>query len=233
MPAPLSPAHPQCLRLPRLTRVFESKEIAIHVGPSQVRLIVSLILCAWLFHAVTCLYWYIASRESFVTSWAPDPAVANDPNSQNYLVTTVWTISTTFGYQPPTFPVTAREAIFTVMATLLGICLSSYIISIITSALTPNEDDEDEIAQRKTEALIFFMRRREVPLFFQRIIVDYYEAKGFQDQRSSPLDDVPPIIGVRLSLLLNRHLITTIPMLQSLDLNTILLLMQVRAGRPA
>lgn len=214
------------MRLPRVMQVFDSQEVSLYLAPSTVRLITSLLMCAWLFHAVTCMYWFIASRANFATTWSPEPEVANNPNSQNYLVTTMWTLSTTFGFQPPTFPVTGREALFTILASMLGIALSSYVIGIITAALSPSEDDENEIRRRKTEHIMVFMRNRNIPLYFQRLVLGFYDDKGYNDRGDSPLLNIPPIIAIRLSLLLNRQLVSTIPSLQTLDLNTILLLMQ-------
>lgn len=42
-----------------------------------------------------------------------------------------------------------------------------------------------------------------------------------------PVQDLPPAIQLRLSLLLNRELVKNIPLLKQLELNTIVSLMQV------
>jgi ABC-type Zn2+ transport system substrate-binding protein/surface adhesin len=44
----------------RITRVLESKEVALLVGPNAVRFANSILSCLWLWHISACLYWFIA-----------------------------------------------------------------------------------------------------------------------------------------------------------------------------
>ena len=95
--APRRSSHPpdgQCLRLSRIERIFESKEISLFFSPSAVRAVTSLLSCLWIFHFCTCTYWYIGSSEGFgSTSFTPDYNKTLNPNSLNYLTSAEFVLS--------------------------------------------------------------------------------------------------------------------------------------------
>ena len=116
------------------------------------------------------------------------------------------------------------EACFTIPAVVIGIGLGSYLTGLASSALL-SEDMEEAEKRQKIETTLRYLKHKDVPYFFQRIVLEYYWNSG-DSNTNDIMDSLPGPIQLRLSLLLNRHLLTTIPMLKQLELNCILLLMQ-------
>jgi CRP-like cAMP-binding protein len=209
-----------------MDRLFEGKEMSLILGGSTLRVVMSCIYSLWVFHAVACLYWFIASREGLgISDWTPPVEYWAYPNSLKYLCVLCWTVSTTFGNQPPTFPELMGEAVFTITAVLVGILLSSYVIGLTNSALA-SADPEEEEKRLRMDKMLGFLKRNNIPTFFQRVVINFYENEG-EKSTEQILDNLPAPISVRMSLLLNRHLINIIPLMHGLPLNCILLLMQL------
>jgi hypothetical protein len=91
-------------------------------------------------------------------------------------------------------------------------------------------DAADTAKRQQLERIIDYMQRRRLPTYFQKIILDFYDYYT-SSQDDGMLKELPPAIQGRLSLLLNRELVKNIPLLKSLELNTIIAMMQTLQHR--
>jgi hyperpolarization activated cyclic nucleotide-gated potassium channel 2 len=214
------------LRLVRFLRFMESKEASLYFTPSVLRLLNTMFLLFWIWHVIACGYWYIATKEGLgFTQWTPDPSHYMNPQSLNYLLSVQWTLQTTFSFGAPALPETYIEAWFTIVSVLLGISMNAYVIGSAGSALTSM--DAEKIQRRnQLDRIITYMKRRKLPSYFQRIILDWYEYFGDKSSQDDVVADLPLSLRQRMSLLLNREVVKTVPSLRDLDLDTILSIMQ-------
>ncbi len=214
------------LRLLRLMRYMDSKEVALYFTPSTIRLFNTLVLLTWVWHVITCLYWYISILEGLGSSaWTPDASHAEHTDVLNYFLCFGWTVQTTFSISPYDAPESLVEAIFTICCYLVGIFMNAYVIGSAGSALQSLDADKTEQRQLM-DRIITYMKKRRLPPYFQRIILDFYNYMSAKHSEEGILTDLPPAIQLRLSLLLNRELVKNIPLLKQLELNTIIGLMQ-------
>lgn len=214
------------LRLVRLMRYMDSKEVALFFTPSMLRLFTTFVLLAWIWHVITCLYWYISVSQGLGSSeWTPDADHHYNTDVLNYFLCFTWTVKTTFSTEADDPPEKMVEAIFTIFCYLLGIFLNAYVIGSAGSALQSMDQDKNEQRQLM-DRIITYMKKRQLPAYFQRIILDFYNYMSAKHSEQGILTDLPPAIQLRLSLLLNRELVKNIPLLKQLELNTIIGLMQ-------
>lgn len=213
-------------RLIRFIRYSESKEAALYFTPSMLRLGNTILFLFWVWHVITCGFWYIANHEGLgTTDWTPDVTHLTNTNMLNYMLSFQWTLQTTFSFGAPGFPETYLEVSFTISAVLIGIFMNAYVIGSASSAL--QSMDAEKIARRQQlDRIITYMKKRKLPPYFQRIILDFYEYFGEKASEDNILTDLPSAIQQRLALLLNRELVQNIPTLKQLDLDAILFLMQ-------
>ena len=214
------------LRLVRLMRYIDSKEVAMFFTPSMLRLLSTFVLLAWIWHVLTCLYWYISISQGLGSSeWTPSADHHHNTDVLNYFLCFLWTVQTTFSIETYSPPERMAEAIFTIFCYLVGIFLNAYVIGSAGSALQSMDQDKNEQRQLM-DRIITYMKRRQLPAYFQRIILDFYNYMSAKHSEQGILTDLPPAIQLRLSLLLNRELVKNIPLLKQLELNTIIGLMQ-------
>jgi cytochrome bd-type quinol oxidase subunit 2 len=83
------------------------------------------------------------------TDWGPGPESLLMPNSLNYAISFMWTLGTTFGYQPPTFPESLIECFFTIILVLVGIAMGSYVIGVLNSYLVTSTAEVRRIKRRR------------------------------------------------------------------------------------
>jgi CRP-like cAMP-binding protein len=215
------------LRLVRFIRLSNSKELALYLTPSMIRLINTMLFLFWMWHVIACTFWYIATYEGLgSTGWTPDASHQMNSRTLNYLLSVQWTLQTTFSFGAPSLPETYIEAVFTIISVLIGIFMNAYVIGSAGSAL--QSMDAEKIQRRQQlDRIITYMKRRKLPSYFQRIILDFYEYFGEKSSEENILTDLPGPIQTRLSLLLNREVVKNIPVLKQLELNTIISLMQL------
>lgn len=214
------------LRLVRLMRYMDSKEVSMFFTPSMLRLFTTFVLLTWIWHVITCLYWYISISQGLGSSeWTPDADHHHNTDVLNYFLCFGWTVQTTFSISPYHPPERMVEAIFTIFCYLVGIFLNAYVIGSAGSALQSMDQDKNEQRQLM-DRIITYMKKRRLPAYFQRIILDFYNYMSAKHSEQGILTDLPLAIQLRLSLLLNRELVKNIPLLKQLELNTIIGLMQ-------
>lgn len=214
------------VRMVRFLRLADSKEMALYLTPSMVRLMKTILFLLWMWHLIACIFWYILTYEGIgSTGWGPEAIHYMNSRTLNYLLSVQWTLQTTFSFGSPNFPETTVEVAFTIVCVLVGIIMNAYVIGSAGSALQ-NLDAEKNQRRQQLDRIITYMKRRKLPSYFQRIILDFYEYFGDKSSEDNILTDLPGPIQFRLSLLLNRELVKNIPVLRTLEFKTIVALMQ-------
>ena len=214
------------MRIFRFSKLSDSKEASLFLTPSMIRVLNIILLLFWIWHVLACGFWYIATSEGLgTTNWTPDVSHYMNPRFLNYLLSVQWTLQTTFSFGSPALPETYREAIFTITCVLIGILMNAVVIGSAGSAL--QSMDAEKIQRRQQlDRIITYMKRRKLPSYFQRIILDYYEYFGDKASQDTILADLPETIQQRLSLLLNRDIVKNVPILRQIEFESILDLMQ-------
>lgn len=214
------------LRLGRFHRYMDSKEVAMFFTPSMLRLLNTLVFLTWVWHVLTCIYWYISKSQGLgSTAWVAGADHAHNTDLLNYFLAFAWTMQTTFSISPYAPPETTAEAVCTILCFLVGIFMNAYVIGSAGSALQSLDQDKTERRQLM-DRIITYMNKRKLPPYFQRIILDFYNYMSEKRSEENVLTGLPAAIQLRLALLLNRELVKNIPLVKQLELNTIVGLMQ-------
>jgi hypothetical protein len=216
-------------RLARLLRYSDSLRAAVHIQPSVVRLIQQMFGIFWMWHIIACGYWSISKDRLGSSDWAPPDSLDDEGESRgeshDYIQSYLWAIETTFSFKVPGRPARTEEAIFSVFVIICGIIMSALVIGTAASALA-SMDAEAIRRRRALDKVIRYMKKRKLPSYFQRIIVDFHEYMAEKPSQDELMSGLPEPIRLRLSLLLNRDLVKDIPMLKQLSIGPIIGLMQ-------
>lgn len=162
--------------------------------------------------------------------WVQHPIYA-DAKLRNFwaqwLQALFWAVEVTTGIGDDISPKTIDEVLFTSVTTVIGLLMYSIIIGSASSALQ-NMDSAGAERRRTLDKVTDYLRFRKVPQFFQKIIVEYYEHlwTNVGDRESSFLDDLPPTLRVRLMLILNKDLVTKVPIFQTFTAEVLIRLIQ-------
>ena len=146
--------------------------------------------------------------------WVPHFTIANAPVQTQYWLSLFWAVQVTTGIGNDIKPKSDTEVMFTTFMAVLGLVVYAVIIGSASSALQ-NMDADASMRREVLESASNFMQARKVPLFFQKIIKDYYEHM-WQSPRDADevFADLPPTLRARLSIVINRDLVDRIPLLQ-------------------
>jgi hypothetical protein len=219
-------------RLARLLRYSNTLRDAIHIQPSVVRLIQQLFGVLWVWHVLGCGYWSMSEDdlgdpEDIDGSWTPTNVEGTDQdNWEHYYVQCyLWAVETTFSFKLPDRARTTSQGSFSILVIVLGIIMSAIVIGTAASALS-SMDAEAIDRRRALDKVVRYMKRRKLPNYFQRIIVDFHTYMLEKPSQDELMDGLPEPIKLRLSLLLNRDLVKDIPMLKQLPIGPIIGLMQ-------
>lgn len=143
--------------------------------------------------------------------WVPHYSLAAAGLDEQYGKAVFWAVEVTTGIGGDIMPRSAMEVGFTAVMVIVGLTMYSLIIGAASSALA----NMDSLAMQRTQTLErvnSFMRSRNVPLFFQRIIGDYYEHLWQTPQSESQVfADLPTSLRSRLAIVMNRDIIDRIP----------------------
>ncbi len=221
-------------RLARLIRYSDSLRAAVHIQPSVVRLIQQMFGILWMWHVIACGYWMLSAGHLGEGDWVPpNPADMDTEYSvgeendamHNYVQSYLWSIETTFSFKVPGRPLRTEEAFYSIVVIVLGIIMSALVIGTAASALA-SMDAEAIRRRRSLDKVVRYMKKRKLPTYFQRIIVDFHEYMAEKPSQDELMSGLPDPIRLRLSLLLNRDLVKDIPMLKQLPIGPIIGLMQ-------
>ena len=158
--------------------------------PAALRLFNTFILLTFLWHIIACCYWALSVSSGLgSTDWTPTADAASNSDILNYFLSMCWTVQTTFSASPPGAPQTLSEAVFTVVIFLSGIAMNAGVIGSASTALQ-NLDEEKTRRQQLIDRIIGYMKKRELPAYFQRIILDYYRYMSQKHSEEGILDDL-------------------------------------------
>lgn len=119
-----------------------------------------------------------------------------------------------------------QEVVFTTLMTIVGLIMYSIVIGSASSALT-NLDSSATQQRQVLDRVSAYMRSRHVPMFFQRIIRDFYRHMWSSiSMQEDVFEDLPPSLKHRLEVVMNRDLIDRIPVLQTLSADVFIRLVQ-------
>jgi len=91
-----------------------------------------------------------------------------------YMLSIYWVLGANFSYQPPTFPTELYEALFTIFVTITGIFMASYVLGLVAGVFVADDAEEEE-KREKLEGMLGFLKRKNIPEYFKRLVVEYYE----------------------------------------------------------
>ena len=136
-------------------------------NPAVFRVLRSLLILVCTCHWLGCVWWFfsaIEQRRGIVTSWQPPTSLLNATNDTplRYSHAFLWGASMMSGLmlyevRPDTFV----ETIFTTIAAFLGLCMSVFIISSSTVAIS-SLDAKEEPARQKLERFTEYLRLKQV-----------------------------------------------------------------------
>jgi hypothetical protein len=101
--------------------------------------------------------------------WVPHASLANEPLMRQYWRAIFWAVEATTSIGDNIVPRSTQETIFSTVMILFGLMMYSMIIGSASSALA-NLDAEAAEQKQALERIIGYMRQRNVPKFFQKII---------------------------------------------------------------
>ncbi|GMH51548.1 hypothetical protein TrRE_jg6306 [Triparma retinervis] len=219
-------------RLARLLRYSNTLRDAVHIQPSVVRLIQQMVGVLWVWHVLACGYWSMSEDnlgdpDDTEGSWTPEDVTGtNQDHWEHYYVQSyLWAVETTFSFKLHHKANTTGQGIYSIIVIVLGIIMSAIVIGTAASALS-SMDAEAIDRRRALDKVVRYMKRRKLPAYFQRIIVDFHTYMLEKPSQDELMDGLPEPIKLRLSLLLNRDLVKDIPMLKQLPIGPIIGLMQ-------
>jgi hypothetical protein len=159
--------------------------------------------------------------------WVQHPSYADKPFVSQYLQSLFWAVEVTTGIGDDIVPKEDGEVLFTAIVAVIGLIIYSVIIGSASSALQ-NMDSAGAARRQTLDKVTDYLRYRKVPRFFQKIILDYYEHvhSNVSDKDDGFLEDLPPTLRVRLSLILNRDLVAKVPIFSNFTADVLIRLIQ-------
>jgi hypothetical protein len=132
-----------------------------------------------------------------VSEWALRDA-QDTPAMQwlNYLRSVEWALQTTFSYAPSAPSETVFQAYFTLSAVMGGVVMTSVIIGSASTALQ-SLDAEKEVRRQRMDKVMNYLKRRKIPGYFQKIVLDYYGYMSDKHSQDSIIHELPITIQVR------------------------------------
>jgi hypothetical protein len=151
--------------------------------------------------------------------WVPHYTIASAQLDEQYWLSFFWAVQVTTGIGADIKPKSVPEFVFTSVVAMVGLMVYAVIIGSASSALQ-NMDMDAANRRQILEAATSFMRSRKVPMFFQKIIKDFYDHLWESPREVNDVfADLPPTLRARLSIVMNRDLIDRIPVLQMIPID--------------
>jgi hypothetical protein len=159
----------------------------LHFGDCVERADGSLVRCKWWFldniekfknaTGHTSITWedYCKSvaAQQIPDEWLPHPYYANQGLWMQYWQAIFWAVEATTGVGASVAPIRIDEIIMTTVVGMFGLLISALIIGSAGSALY-NMDFVGAAKRSNLESINAYLTKRKVPIFFQKIIADYY-----------------------------------------------------------
>ncbi|CEO99113.1 hypothetical protein PBRA_001018 [Plasmodiophora brassicae] len=212
------------VRVLKMSRIFKRLSQASLGNPAMQRLVKSFGLLLIMWHWFACGYWALAVYNGFGDSarWSPEVQFLNAPFLLRYMQAVLWAVSANTGVGRNITPVTKATTAFSILA-IATECLTY--ACIVGSAASALGDLGGPAAEKKLrmEAMLQFMRQRNVDKDLQERILDYYDYKFHNTSVNEDLlNELHTTLKMKLDLVLNRKLINNVPMFKDLSRNCIL-----------
>lgn len=192
--------------------------------------------CAW---TGTCLDEYnnddffhsIPSEYHLPDNWVPNPNMATISLNNQYWFAYFWAVQVTTGFGDDVEPKTILEVVFTILITVWGLTLLAIIIGAASSALS-NIDSVKSQHKERLDHVSDNLRHWKVPLFFQKIVKDFYEHTWSSPNDSTKvLRDLPDTLRMRLRIVIYQDLVNKVPLFKALGTSQFIEVLQALSFR--
>jgi CRP-like cAMP-binding protein len=203
------------IKIGHLVVFFVEWERMSSLKPSVIRIFKSAFIILFLAHLIGCIFFLViliegddAKQDFTGTAGIRDLSVASQ-----YMRSFYWSFVTMTGYNN-TNPDTPLETSFCIIVTVIGISLFATIIGTVGSLVT-NLDSSKLYFRQKMDGINDYMKYKRIPDELQMEVRNYYNylwksGKGLD--KNKVLDDLPPYLKNKMSVYLNKEIITKVPM---------------------
>eukprot|EP01059_Diplonema_ambulator_P018504 TRINITY_DN3088_c0_g1_i3.p1 TRINITY_DN3088_c0_g1~~TRINITY_DN3088_c0_g1_i3.p1 ORF type:complete len:582 (+),score=175.35 TRINITY_DN3088_c0_g1_i3:67-1812(+) len=205
------------IRMGRLTYYFSQWEKVTSLKPSVIRIFKSTFVILFLAHFIGCAFFLVILIEgdNAKVDFTGTENILNRSLGSKYIRAFYWSFVTMTGYNN-TNPHTQLETIFSIAVTMVGISLFATIIGTVGSLVT-NLDSSALYFRQKMDGINDYMKYKRIPQDLQNEVRNYYtylwkSGKGLD--KNKVLDDLPPYLKNKMSVILNSEIIKKVPLFQ-------------------
>eukprot|EP01063_Lacrimia_lanifica_P001762 TRINITY_DN1090_c0_g2_i1.p1 TRINITY_DN1090_c0_g2~~TRINITY_DN1090_c0_g2_i1.p1 ORF type:complete len:556 (+),score=197.60 TRINITY_DN1090_c0_g2_i1:119-1786(+) len=205
------------LRIARLTYYFSLWEKSTSLKPSVIRIFKSTFVILFMAHFIGCLFFLLILLEGdrATMDFTGSVDIHNKDLGSKYIRAFYWSFVTMTGYNN-TNPHTKEEHFFSIAVTMIGISLFATIIGTVGSLVT-NLDSSALYFRQKMDSINDYMKYKRIPQDLQNDVRNYYaylwkSGKGLD--KNKVLDDLPPYLKNKMSVILNSEIIKKVPLFQ-------------------
>eukprot|EP00756_Hemistasia_phaeocysticola_P016787 Hpha_TRINITY_DN15498_c2_g12::TRINITY_DN15498_c2_g12_i1::g.173097::m.173097/K04950/CNGA3; cyclic nucleotide gated channel alpha 3 len=205
------------IRMGRLTYYFSQWEKVTSLKPSVIRIFKSTFVILFLAHFIGCAFFLVILIEGDTAKvdFTGTENILNRSLGSKYIRAFYWSFVTMTGYNN-TNPHTQLETIFSIFVTMVGISLFATIIGTVGSLVT-NLDSSALYFRQKMDGINDYMKYKRIPQDLQNEVRNYYtylwkSGKGLD--KNKVLDDLPPYLKNKMSVILNSEIIKKVPLFQ-------------------
>jgi len=209
------------LRLTRLMKFFRQWKRGVHVNPVVIQVIKLLTIIVVITHWAACVWFMTNYLAGFPNkSWVINLNLKHAAPSLQYLYAIYWVVTTmtSVGYGDIT-PTNPAEIVVSLATQVIGVSLILVIIGNIASLLA-NINLARSLFRQKINAIMHYMRYRNVPIGLQRRVRDYFEYLWFQHKGLDEidfLDALSPTLRREVTLSLAGEMLEKVPLFRKAD----------------
>eukprot|EP01012_Entosiphon_sulcatum_P005336 TRINITY_DN1234_c0_g1_i1.p1 TRINITY_DN1234_c0_g1~~TRINITY_DN1234_c0_g1_i1.p1 ORF type:complete len:503 (-),score=163.30 TRINITY_DN1234_c0_g1_i1:295-1803(-) len=205
------------LRMVRLAYYFSQWEKVTSLKPSVIRIFKSTFVILFLAHFIGCGFFLVImiEEDEATTDFTGTEDIRSKSLGSKYIRSFYWSFVTMTGYNN-TNPHTQIETLFSIFVTMVGISLFATIIGTVGSLVT-NLDSSALYFRQKMDGINDYMKYKRIPQDLQNEVRNYYtylwkSGKGLD--KNKVLDDLPPYLKNKMSVILNSEIIKKVPLFQ-------------------
>eukprot|EP01006_Ploeotia_vitrea_P017570 TRINITY_DN48773_c0_g1_i1.p1 TRINITY_DN48773_c0_g1~~TRINITY_DN48773_c0_g1_i1.p1 ORF type:complete len:542 (+),score=56.35 TRINITY_DN48773_c0_g1_i1:27-1652(+) len=202
-------------RMIRLTYYFSQWEKVTSLKPSVIRIFKSTFVIVFLAHFIGCGFFLVIliEEEDAQKDFTGTENIRSKGLGSQYIRAFYWSFVTMTGYNN-TNPHTQLETLFSIFVTMVGISLFATIIGTVGSLVT-NLDSSALYFRQKMDGINDYMKYKRIPQDLQNEVRNYYtylwkSGKGLD--KNKVLDDLPPYLKNKMSVILNSEIIKKVPL---------------------
>lgn len=203
------------LKIGHLVVFFVEWERISSLKPSVIRIFKSAFIILFLAHLIGCIFFLVILIEGndAQQDFTGTANIRSLSLGSQYMRSFYWSFVTMTGYNN-TNPDTPLETSFSIIVTVIGISLFATIIGTVGSLVT-NLDSSKLYFRQKMDGINDYMKYKRIPDELQSEVRNYYNylwksGKGLD--KNKVLDDLPPYLKNKMSVYLNKEIITKVPM---------------------